>query len=75
MCAKRIVLNPREIPNAMNISIREIPVTISEFNIGMLLSPMQIVLGSFFIEEIPIAAAVPRIVAISADRKAISSVL
>ena len=41
----------------------------------MLLSPMQIVLGSFFIEEIPIAAAVPRIVAISADRKAISSVL
>ena len=29
-------LNPREIPNAINASIREIPVTISEFSIGML---------------------------------------
>ena len=73
--ANRIVLKPREIPKAMNISIREIPVTISEFSIGILLSPMQIVRGSFFIAESPMAAAVPRIVAISADRNAISNVL
>lgn len=36
-------LNPREIPNAINASIREIPVTISEFSIGMLLIPMTMV--------------------------------
>ena len=73
--ANRIVLKPREIPKAMNSSIRESPVTISEFSIGILLSPMQIVRGSFFIAESPMAAAVPRIVAISADRNATSNVL
>ena len=32
ICAISTVLNPREIPNAINASIREIPVTISEFS-------------------------------------------
>ena len=30
ICAIRIVLNPREIPKAINASIREMPVTISD---------------------------------------------
>ena len=75
MCAKRIVLNPRETPKATNISIREIPVTMSEFSIGMLLIPMKMVFGAFLILLMPMAAAVPRIVAIRAERKAMIRVL
>ena len=48
ICAISTVLNPREIPNAINASIREIPVTISEFSIGMLLIPMTMVRGIRF---------------------------
>ena len=75
MWAIKTVLNPREMPKAMNASIREIPVTISEFNIGMLFTPMTMVRGTFFMLLMPIAATVPIIVAMSADREAISRVL
>ena len=41
ICAIRTVLNPSEMPNAMNASIREIPVTISAFSMGILVMPMS----------------------------------
>jgi len=46
-----------------NKSISETPVTISGLIIGMFVPCITIVRGSFFILFIPIAAAVPRIVA------------
>ncbi len=47
----------------MKASIREIPVTISEFSMGMLLIPMTIFRGVFFMLLMPMAAAVPKMVA------------
>ena len=70
----RIVLNPRLMPNAINPSIKEIPVTISALSIGILLTAITTVLGTFLILLIPIAATVPISVAISADKNAITSV-
>ena len=58
----------REIPNAINASIREIPVTISEFSIGMLLIPMTMVRGIRFMLLMPMAAIVPMTVAIRATQ-------
>ena len=75
ICAISTVLNPREMPNAINASIREIPVTISEFSIGMLLIPMTMVRGIRFMLLMPMAAIVPMTVAIRADANAMSSVL
>ena len=60
---KRQVLNPREIPKAMKASIREIPVTISAFSMGMLVTPMTMVLGTVLMELMEMAAAVPMTVA------------
>ena len=42
---------------------------------GILLTPMQMERGSFFMLLMPMAAAVPSTVAMRADKKAISSVL
>ena len=67
----RIVPKPRVKRKAMNSSIREIPVTISAFNIGIFVTPMIRFLGSFFMLRIATAAIVPRTVAIEADTKAI----
>ena len=62
-------------PKAMNANIKEIPVTISAFSIGILVMPMIIVRGSGFMLLMAMDAAVPMMVAISADTKAMSSVL
>jgi len=75
MWAIRMVLKPREIPKAMKVSIREMPVTISEFKIGMLLIPITMFFGVRFMLLIPIAARVPRMVAARAEIKAIRRVL
>ena len=64
ICAISTVLNPREMPNAINASIREIPVTISEFSSVMLLIPMTMVRGIRFMLLMPMAAIVPMTVAI-----------
>jgi len=50
-----------------NIIIKDTPVIISGFNIGIYVMFIIIVLGVFFIEYMPIAAAVPSIVAITDD--------
>ena len=75
ICAIRIVLNPREIPKAINASIREMPVTISAFSMGILVIPITIVRGTRFMLLIAIAAAVPMMTAMMEDKNAISSVL
>jgi hypothetical protein len=75
ICAIKIVLNPREIPNAIKASIREMPVTISAFSIGILVIPMKMVRGTRFMPLIAMAAAVPIITAIREDKNAMSSVL
>ena len=75
MCAMSTVLKPREMPKAMKASMREIPVTMSEFSMGMLLTPMTMERGSFFMLFMPMAAAVPMTVAASAESRAIRSVL
>ena len=66
---------PREKRQATKSSIREIPVTISAFNIGMLVSPIRLVRSLRFNACIPIAAAVPKIVAIKADKRAMIKVV
>ena len=75
MWASRIVLNPRDTPKAMNMSIREMPVTMSEFKTGRLLMPIKMARGTLFKLLIPMAAAVPMTVAMRADKNAIKSVL
>ena len=71
----RTVLNPREIPKAMKASIREIPVTMSAFSIGILVMPITMVLGTARMELMEMAAAVPMIVATRADTKAMIKVV
>ncbi len=75
MCATRIVENPREKRKAMNKSISEIPVTISALSMGIFVTPIISVRYLRRKAWMPIAPAVPRIVAISADKSAISSVV
>lgn len=70
-----MVSKPREIPKAMKASIREIPVTISAFSMGMLVIPMRMDRGIRFMLLMATAAAVPMITAIKDDKKAISRVL
>ena len=59
----------------MNKSMREIPVTISEFSIGILVTPMKTVRHLLFMELMPIEAQVPIKVASIADKNAMTSVL
>ena len=74
MWAISTVLKPRDTPKAMKASIREMPVTISAFNIGILVIPMTMVWGICFMLLMAMEAAVPMMVAISADKNAISRV-
>lgn len=67
ICAKRIVLNPSVKRNAMKRSIRDTPVTISAFSIGMFVTPIKRVRILEFIACMPSAAQVPINVAISAE--------
>ena len=53
----------------------EMPVTISEFSMGILVIPINTVLALGFIALIPMEAAVPSKVARKADTSAITSVL
>ena len=62
-------------PKARKASIREMPVTMSELSMGMLLMPMTMFFGVFFIPFMPTAAAVPRMVDTRAEMKAMSRVL
>jgi hypothetical protein len=73
--AIKTLVKPRVYLMATKISISEIPVTISALSIGILVIPSNIVRGIFFILFIAKAAAVPIIVAIRADKKAISNVV
>ncbi len=75
ICEIKMVLKPREIPKAINASIREIPVTISAFSMGMLVTPMRRERGTRFMPLMAMAAAVPIMTAIREDKNAISSVL
>ena len=75
MWAIRMVWKPREMPKAINANIKEIPVTISAFSIGILVMPMMMVRGSGFMLLMAMDAAVPMMVAISADTKAMTRVL
>ena len=59
--------NPRVTLKAINRSIREIPVTISEFRMGMLVIPIMMVLLLPFMALIPMEAAVPTTVARTAE--------
>ena len=69
-----MVLKPKEIPKAINASIREIPVTISAFSMGMLVMPMITVFGKGFMLLMAMAAAVPMTVAKRAEAKAMTRV-
>ena len=59
----------------MKASIRDIPVTMSAFSMGMLVTPMTMVLGTVRMELMEMAAAVPMIVATRADTKAMINVV
>ena len=69
------VLNPREMPKAINASIRDMPVTISAFSMGILVIPITMVFGTALMEPMDRAAAVPMTVAARADTKAMTSVV
>ena len=75
MCAIRIVEKPKVKRNAIKSSIKEIPVTISEFKTGILVIPMITVRHFAFIAVMPSEAQVPIMVAIKAERNAIARVL
>ncbi len=49
ICESNIVPNPNRKPKLIKSSIREIPVTISAFSIGMLVMPIITVRVRFFI--------------------------
>lgn len=59
----------------MNASIREMPVTMSAFSMGILVIPMITVRGSARMLLMATEAAVPMIVAARADTNAISRVV
>ena len=69
------MVNPRVTLHAIKSSMREIPVTISEFRMGILVIPIHIVFVLGFMALMPIEAAVPSRVARRADTRAMTSVL
>ena len=75
MCANKMVRKPNLIPNVINRSIKEIPVTISALIIGIFVIPMMMERFLFFILLMAKLAIVPIIVEISAAKKAITNVL
>ncbi len=66
---------PNLTPKKMNTSIREIPVTISAFSMGIFVMPIQKVFPFLFMESIARQESVPIMVAMIADKVAIASVL
>ena len=74
MCDSRIVPKPNLAPRLKNRSIREIPVTISAFSMGIFVIPIRIVRLVRFMDCMAIQAIVPMKVAISADNTASASV-
>jgi hypothetical protein len=75
ICASRIVVKPELICINLNKSIREIPVTISAFIMGMLVMPMMKERILAENANIAIHAKVPIIVAKIVDRTAMDNVL
>ena len=81
MWESRTVVNPNSkfirstvlIP--MNNNIKEIPVTISAFSIGIFVTAVNIILGVFFIAFMAMDAMVPIITAMKADKNAIINVV
>ena len=78
--ASRTVKKPKEnfgkkVLHAIKRSIREIPVTMSAFNIGIFVTPIINVRDMLLNDWIPMAPAVPIIVAIMAERSAIVNVV
>ena len=63
MWARSTDTYPRGNLNIIKVSIREMPVTISAFSIGMLLNAMMVSWLFFFMPDIPRHAAVPIAVA------------
>ncbi len=70
-----MVPSPNLSPKLINKSIREIPVTISAFNMGILVTPMMIARDLFFRLIMAIQATVPMIVDATEAIRAISRVL
>ena len=70
-----IVPNPSVIRRAIKRSIRDTPITISAFIMGMLVRPIYMVRQRCFIPWIAMDAAVPITVAAAAARKAITRVV
>ena len=75
MCASRMVCIPKRNPKLMNNNIREIPVTISAFSIGILFIPRSRFFGLAFILLRAIQVIVPISVAITDDIIAMNIVL
>ena len=70
-----MVPKPNLTPILIKRSIREIPVTISAFSMGMLVIPIIMARFLFFMPLMAMQATVPIQVEMAAERKAISSVL
>lgn len=70
-----MVENPRENLNAINRSIRDMPVTMSAFSIGIFVTPMKRVRNLGFIAWMPMDAAVPMTVAARAETRAMIRVV
>ncbi len=75
MCAIKMVEKPRVNLHAINRSMREIPVTMSEFSMGILVTPINTVRHLLFMELMPMEAQVPMRVASIADKNAMTRVL
>ena len=75
MWDNRIVPRPNRSPKLKKSNIREIPVTISAFSMGIFVMPMMIVRLFFFKLMMEIQAAVPMTVAAIEATSAISNVL
>ena len=74
ICANTTVVNPWEIPKLTNSRNKEIPVMISGFNIGMLLTKLTALRALAFKLKIPIAATLPNKVDTVAAIMAIANV-
>ena len=60
MCASRMVPKPNCIRSVRKSSMKDTPVTMSAFSIGMLVTPMSAVRYFFFIFDMQMTAIVPR---------------
>ena len=74
MCDKSTVVHERSILNARKVIIKDIPITISAFNSGMLFRPINTFCDFFLILFMPRQAKVPINVETRAATKAIEKV-